>query len=278
LIGGGLQMEKKEFNEVVKVVKLLTSSIFARKLTHLAISCKQPGLFYYSNISWERVTHYKPDIADGLSKVKVINDAISNAFYLAFPKLKEMSVEFNIPAFSSALNKFLSTNKTECKFPELIVPEGTREVRFDIPSKIKHPLTKEDIILPYSVVGMVVPDDINDFYEEIVSDYNKFSDNVRKYEFRVSESISGEKISLEMMDVEIAGYWHHINLPVVDGLSMVSAEEYVAKRESIPLYALSLLVNDARRTAKAIIGFRDDWLDCQTIMPGSLWFLRGFNP
>ena len=270
-------MDKKAFAELVKVVKLLTSSIFARKLTYLVTSCKEIGLFYYSNIPWDRVVMYRPDITDGLSKVKVTSDTVINSLYTALPDLKKMSVELNIPAFGSALNRYLSAHKTDLKFPEFIIPEGTREIRIDAPSKIKNEITKEEIHLDYSVVGQVIPDDGINLYEDIISNYRKFSDDVRKYEFKVNEIIAGEKVSLEMIDVNVGPSNYKFGLPITDGLSMVSAKEYVKKREGYPLYGIDLMVNEARRTAKALINFTDDWLESTTIMPGSLWFLRNLD-
>ncbi len=267
-------MDKKEFSECVNVVKLLTSSIFARKLNCLTTTCKEDGLFYYSNIPWERIVLYRPDISDGLSKVKVTNETVVNAFYTAFPSLKEMSVEFNIPALSSALNKYFSMHKKELKFPELIIPEGTREIRIDAPSKVKNKITKEDIYLDYTVVGIIVPDDAVSLYEEVITNYRSFSDDVRKYEFRVNEVVAGEKVALEMIDLEIGPNGYTLGLPIADGFSMVSTKEYIKKRDGYPLYGVDILVNDARCTAKALINFADDWLTSTSIMPGSLWFLR----
>ena len=267
-------MDKNMFAECVKVVKLLTSSIFARKLTYLTTTCKEDGLFYYSNISWERIVLYRPDINDSLSKVKITNDTVINAFYAAFPSLREMSVEFNIPALSSALNKYLSIHKKELKFPELIIPEGTREIRIDVPSKIKNKITKEDILLDYTTVGIIVADDAVSLYEDVITDYRKFSDDVRKYEFKVNEVIAGEKVSLEMIDVEIGPVGYTFGLPITDGFSMVSAKEYIKKRDGHPVFGMDLMVNPSRYTAKAIINFTDDWLRSTSIMPGSLWFLR----
>ena len=250
----------EDFKYRSEVVKLITSSLFARKQPFMIVNGNTPGLFYYTNIEPSRVGLYRPTIEDVLSQVTITSEKILDEFYSAFPKFKEIIAVINLTKFSTARNKLAKCLKD--KFPEMIVDEGTSEIILSVGVEDKF------------VVGNLISDHTIMFYKEIIDKYNSFSDNLVKRKFKATQISGDDKVTLEIVDVESSdGNKHEFGYPVRDGTNIVSVKEYVNKRKMDPFYDISMMVNDISKTAKAVISYTDDWLSASTMMPGSLWFI-----
>lgn len=265
--------DKKAFSNALKTVKLLTSSLFARKQPYMIINGHTPGMFYYTNIDRDRITLYRPTMEDVLSKVTIKAADVTNVLNEAFPLLTNIVAEIDLMQFSTQLNKALKYNKNTA-FPKLVI-EKERENTISMVVD-PDPSDKEDHIIAYAPIGRLLAEHDPEFYEDIIRNYEKFSDQVVNRKFRVNQVLGDDKVSLEIVEIEgkEANKKYEFALPVKDGVTMVSTKEYVNKRELDPLYNLVLRVNPMGRTSKATILYDDDWLDAMTIMPGSLWFMN----
>jgi len=247
-----------DFKTQSNTVKLVTSALFARKQPFMIVNGGTPGMFYYTSITPNRVALYRPEIEDALSQVTIKNEGVLSDLYEAFPKLKEIVAVIDLVKFSAARNKL--EKKTKDRFPEMIVLDGGNVV-----------LRAEDIDMP---IGSLISDLTVSYYKEIIDKYNSFSGNLVKKQFRATQISGDDKLTLEIVDIDCKdGHKGELGYPVKDGFSMVSAKEYVNKRDLDPLYTVGMLVNEAAKTARGILSYADDWLDASTIMPGILWFL-----
>ncbi len=245
----------------------------------MIINGHTPGLFYFTNIDHERVLIYRPTMEDVLSKVTVKADDVMNAFYTAFPLLKEVVAQIYVASFSTGMNKWIQLNKSY-EFPKLKLIEDERKILMStyVKNKDTGEYVQEDIL-----VGTLLSDNDPEFYDEIIKNYEKFSDTIVRRTFKANEVAGDDKLSLEV--VEVAGkeidhksqQGSEIALPIKDGVTMVSVKEYVNKRLQNPMFDLLLRMSPMYRTAKPTILYCDDWLDAMTILPGSLWFMSPFG-
>lgn len=252
--------EAKTFKTKLNKIKLITSSIFARKQQFMVINGATPTTFYYTNVESERVKMYRPTMEDSISKV-VINEEVSKTLFEAFPDLTKGIVEIDLTKFSSTLNKAVSVEKGV--FPELKVDMAARLVTMTV---------KGDLPV---VLGKVLLDFEIDFYEEIFRKYNEFSDNVQVVKYKANMENNGSKLDVDIVELsssdESAPF--KLGLPLRDGFSAVSAREYCKRRGLVPVYDLEFMRDIANETAKVTMCYCDDWINSRTIMPACLWFM-----
>lgn len=255
--------DKNSFNKAVATIKLFISSLFARKLPGMIVSYTTPGTFYFTNISSERIQLYKSTPEDVLSKVTIVSDEVRNVIFEAFPIFKTSVCEVFVSVFSTQLNKALAADKT--KFPELVADIPSRELRMVRADKENGTVTV--------VVGRLLTEWDVEFYGEILTKFERFSTNVIRKSFSFNETQASSSVALEIVEVSGSAGASKFGLPLSDGLNLVSAREYVKKRELDPVYELLLQFDDATKTSKATVRYVDDWFDVRSIMPGSLWFM-----
>ena len=251
---------KQKFTEQFNIVKLVTSSIFARKQKFLILNGNKPDTFYYTNIPHERMALYRAAPDDVISKVTIKSPDVMTAFYDAFPTLKSVIAEVDVQDLSTNLNK------AKKEYGESFPPIDIGKLNENSLSMSVGGVDKP--------IGRLLPEHGPVYYEEVLDNFNNFSDNVVKRQFRAAEQVGEDKLVLEIVDLELnKGDKSEFGIPVKDGVSMVSTKEYVNKRNLDPLYDIVLRVNPESRTSRAAILYSDDWLDSMTIMPGLLWFM-----
>lgn len=249
-----------KFSEQFNIVKLVTSSIFARKQKFLILNGNKPDTFYYTNIPHERMALYRSAPDDVISKVTIKSPNVMAAFYDAFPKLASVIAEIDVQELSTNLNK--AKKEYGERFPPIDIGKLNENSLSMSVGGVDKP------------IGRLLPEHGPVYYEEVLDNFNKFSDNVVKRQFRAAEQVGDDKLVLEIVDLELnKGDKSEFGIPVKDGVTMVSTKEYVNKRNLDPLYDVVLRVNPESRTSRAAILYSDDWLDSMTIMPGLLWFM-----
>ena len=251
---------KQKFAEQFNIVKLVTSSIFARKQKFLILNGNNPGTFYYTNIPHERMALYRATPDDVISKVTVKSPDVMNAFYDAFPTLKSAIAEVDVQDLSTNLNK--AKKEYGDSFPPIDI------------GKLNENSLSMNVGGVDKPIGRLLPEHGPVYYEEVLDNFNRFSDNVVKRQFKAAEQIGDDKLVLEIVDLEMGdGSKCEFGIPVKDGVAMVSTKEYVNKRDLDPVYDILLRVNPEARTSRSAILYSDDWIDSMTIMPGLLWFM-----
>ena len=251
---------KQKFAEQFNIVKLVTSSIFARKQKFLILNGNKPDTFYYTNIPHERMALYRAAPDDVISKVTVKSPDVMNALYDAFPTLKSVIAEVDVQNLSTNLNK--AKKEYGDSFPPIDI------------GKLNENSLSMNVGGVDKPIGRLLPEHGPVYYEEVLDNFNRFSDNVVKRQFKASEQIGDDKLVLEIVDLEMGdGSKCGFGIPVKDGVAMVSTKEYVNKRNLVPVYDILLRVNPEARTSRSAILYSDDWLDSMTIMPGLLWFM-----
>lgn len=249
-----------DFKTKLKVVKFITSALFARKQPFMIINGNEQGVFYYTNVDVSRVVLYRPTIEDVVSRVKIISEDVLKILYEAYPVFKNIIAQIDLREFSKAVNKCIKEEPG--KFPDLVVNKDTNELTM---------LTSNGAVA--FLVGNLVSEHDISYYEEIVDKFSKFGDRLVRRSFKGVQVSGDDKVSLEITDIECDKDRAEFGLPIKDGVNLVSVKEYINKRKLDATYSVGMLVNSAARTAKVMIDYADDWLNASTIMPGSLWFL-----
>ena len=108
--------QKNTFPKKINQVKLLLSSLFARKLNYLIVNGRKPGTIFFTSIEPERALFYKPDIDDQLSRV-VLSDKAKEVLYEIFPVFKDNIAAFFLSKFLSLMNKKLQVEKGVAPVP-----------------------------------------------------------------------------------------------------------------------------------------------------------------
>lgn len=256
-----MDVAQKEFNSKLATVKLITSSIFARKQQFMVINGSTPTSFFYTNVQSDRIRMYRPTMEDSISKV-TINEEVSGVLFEAFPELRKGISEIDLMKFSATLNRAVSVEKGE--FPDLSVNLGSRLVTMTV--RGEEPTILGKTLMPFEI----------DFYKEIFKKYNEFSSDIQVIKYKANiERGSDSKLNVDIIELSSpdpkAPY--QLGLPIKDGFSAVSAKEYCKRRGLPPEYTLEFMRDLAHDTAKVTMCYMDDWINSRTIMPACLWYL-----
>ena len=249
-----------DFKTKLKVVKFVTSALFARKQPFMIINGNEQGVFYYTNVEVSRVVLYRPTIEDVISKVKIVSEDVLKILYEAYPAFKNIVAQIDLRKFSTAVNKCVKEEPD--KFPEIVVNKETNELT----------MRTSTGSVELSIGNLVSDHDVS-YYEEIVNKFSKFGDRLVRRSFKGVQVSGDDKVSLEITDIECDKDKAEFGFPIKDGVNLVSMKEYINKRKLDASYSVGMLVNSMARTAKVMIDYADDWINASTMMPGSLWFL-----
>ena len=246
----------------VETVKYLLSSLFARKQKYLIVDGNNKNRLIYANFPYERVIYYRSTPEDSICGVTV-NDSVVPILHEAFPIFEKIVAEIELMSFMAAFNKSLANDKT--KWLALRVDKDTDKIFADIPAK-------NEGESPTSVeVGRLLPPDSLKYYESIMTNFMSFVSTPLEMDIELPQGHFDDPViltDLTLPEPNAAGFKY----PMKDGLSMVSFKEYLKKR-GLPI-KYHAIVQYKPESQAARIAFRhiDDWVDCMSIMPGTMWF------
>lgn len=260
----------------VETIKLLLSSLFARKQKYLVLDGKFKNRLIYANFPYERTIYYRPTPEDTVCGVTV-NDSIVPILYEAFPLFGEIVAEISLQPFMSTLNKCLTNDKTKWPTIEIVKEDYDKQLIYSggipkvdnlimiIPAKGEEPETRV-------VIGRLLPPDAHVYYEGIMSKYMEFTKDRIERDFEIPEG------SLDEGDVILKDFMLGDAIPTLfkfplrDGISLVSFKEYLKKRNFPIKYNAIIQYRPDTEAARIALGYKDDWVDALSIMPGTLWF------
>ena len=248
----------------VETVKYLLSSLFARKQKYLIVDGNCKNRLIYANFPYERVIYYRSTPEDSICGVTV-NDSVVPVLHEAFPIFEKVVAELELMSFMAAFNKSLTNDKT--KWLQLRVDKDSDKIYADIPPPAKKP----DEGVSSVEVGRLLPPDSLKYYESIMDNFMSFVSKPLEMDIELPQGHFDDPVILT--DLTLPGSDDvRFMYPMKDGLSMVSFKEYLKKR-SLPI-KYHALVQYKPDSKAARISFRhiDDWVDCMTIMPGTMWF------
>lgn len=230
----------------------------------MIVDGQNPGVLYFTTIPRERIAIYRAAPEDVLSRVKLSNESME-VVYGAFPILKNTVCEITLQEFCKALNK-----ASKDDFPTLKINEGSRSILMEIPDK-ENPGQKKDV-----VVGTLLAGYEPGYYADVLKNFHTYSSNVIRRKFNVTgvkditNNVSIELVEIPGQDAKPVG----VGLPLKDGYSLVSFNEYVRKRKiDHPNYELEFQFDSEGATSRTAVHYVDDWLEAESIMPGLLWFM-----
>jgi len=260
------------FNKKVAIVKLILSSLYARKQKFMGIDAKQKGLFFLSNIPLDRTTIYRPDIDDTIAKVQ-LGGLPLDLLYEAFPQFEEFTGVLNLQPFTSVMNKRLSTDKA---WPKLDIDTETDIISMKLPSNTTALVeVSPEIQEGGSVkVGRLAPPNLFELYERIFRHFNSFVEQPLERDVQIPTAYANDKIIMSDVDLknDEKGTVETFRVPLQDGTNIPSFKEYLSKRKIPWTYRLLVQYNQHQNAAKVSVSYRDDWVTTQTIMPGTIWF------
>lgn len=253
----------------VENIKLLLSSLFARSQKYMVVDGNNKGTLIFSNFPYERVILYKSEAEDTMCTVTLKTD-ITELLYEAFPIFGTIVAEIQMQHFLAALNKCLALDKT--KWPEIVVDKE-----------------KDRLLMSYAKegeagtadIGRLLPPDAPKYYTTIVEQFNKFTPTFEDLIFSIPDGHWNDPVIMEDFPVKDPRLDYsgpepqpliEIRCPIRDGNSIVSFKEYLKKRNLPIRYTARVQYKPDTKTAKIAFGYNDDWLDCWSIMPGSLLF------
>ena len=272
--------DELSFNKKINLVKLLLSSLFARKHDFVVVNGRKPGRVFYTNIPADRAMFFKPDIDDQLASVEW-TDKASKIIYEVFPLFKDTVACIHLPKFLAMMNKQLAVNKGVYPVPK--VNEETGDITFDIPEGtdidmlFKTDKDRKRFFRPPNghLVGWLISEDNFAGYEAIFNQFINFDPEPIDMNITIAEAFAKDPVV--MVDIDIPNRRHDctvgLRLPIQDGTSIVSFKEYLSKKKVTPwTYPIRVQYKDDQSVAKVSYCYRDDLVDVVSITPGSLWF------
>lgn len=256
--------EKKESLDKKKVetVKYLLSSLFARKQKYLVLDGNCKNRLIYANFPYERVIYYRSTPEDSICGVTV-NDSVIPILHEAFPIFSNIVAEIELMSFMAAFNKSLANDKT--KWPDIRIDKDSDKIFIDVPPK------KEGEETQTFEVGRLLPPDSLKYYESIMENFMKFAEKPLEMDIEIPQGHFDDPVIFT--DLTLPGEIPvGFKYPMKDGLSMVSFKEYLKKRSLPVKYHALVQYKPELRTARISFRHVDDWVDCMSIMPGTMWF------
>ena len=246
----------------IETIKLLLSSLFARKQKYLIVDGKQKNRLIYANFPYERTIYYRSTPEDSICGV-MVNDELVPLLHEAFPVLGSVVAEINLQTFMSSVNKNLTADKT--KWPEIIIDKEHDELLMKLPPAGEN----QD---PATVcIGRLLPPDALDYYEEIMNQFLKFTKDPLELDLDIPQGHFNDPIIFTDLLLPVPQPVT-LKLPVQDGFSMVSFKEYLKKRNLPMKYRAFVQYRPETQAAKVSLGYEDDWVKCVSMMPGTIWF------
>ena len=277
---------KMSLAKKLNVLKLFLSSLYARKQKFLVVDGNSRCLFYLTNVPYERIPLYRPDIEDTMAKV-VVKELVAELLYEAFPIFGDACFELELAAFTAAFNKILVANRAEypkmklnkanntitMAVPQLQTPKGSMDVGDADPDELveleKSPMSSVD-----TVVGRVVSSHAFEYYEKVFKYFLGFAEKQIVREIQIPTAYSNDKVILSSIELEnpVKERTDVFQVPLQDGTNMPSFKEYLSKRKLPWTYKLLVGYKPEQSIAKIAVAFADNWVDTVTIMPALLWF------
>ena len=277
---------KMSLSKKLNALKLFLSSLYARKQKFLVVDGNEKGLFYLTNVPYERIPLYRPDIEDTMAKVRV-KGLIADLLYEALPVFGQACFELTLAEFTAAFNKILVANRSEypkmsvnqkdntmvMAVPQLHNPKGNVEVGDATPEEFE---TLEGSPLPPidTVVGRVISSHAFEYYENVFKYFMGFAEQHIEREVTVPQAYSNDKVVLSSVELAnpVKNRTDVFKVPLQDGTNIPSFKEYLSKRKLPWIYKLLIGYRPEQSVAKIAVSFSDDWVDTLTIMPALLWF------
>ena len=268
--------ETMTFNKKINLVKLILSSLFARKQPYLVVDGNVRGKLFVTNIPDDRAVFYKPDIDDTLHEVKLTEYAMKY-FYEIFPTFKDCICIVHLPTMLSTMNKRLAVVKNEA--PAISVNKDTEVLTMlGLPKKedgTKAVFNGTDAseFVPVKI-GHLIPEDVFVKYEEIVARFMSFIKEPIERTVTVSSAVGDDKFILNnvVLDNSVYDCVVFANIPISDGKTVVSYKEYLAKKKLPWKLKALIMYNPKRSVAKVAYEHKDDLVDVLCTSPGTLWF------
>ena len=251
-------MDKKK----IETVKYLLSSLFARKQKYLIVDGNNKNKLIYSNFPYERIINYRPTPEDTVCGV-MINDTVAPVLYEAFPIFGNIVAEIKLMAFMSAFNKTIASQKD--KWPELYVDKDTDLLYMKVIED-----KKCETFTP-TEVGRLLPPDSTEYYDNIMKQFMSFAEKPMTIDFELPQGHFDDPVILNDLTLPDPFDVKFI-CPLKDGVSAVSFKEYLTKRKLPPIYHAVVQYRPESMAMKIAFHHQDDWVDCMSMMPGTLWF------
>ena len=265
--------EEMSFNKKMNSIKLLLSSLFARKQNWVVFNGDDPNTLIFTTVPVERIVFYRPDIDDQMSLVKVTDEGIKYLYEL-FPFFRSTCGVIFLPDFLSTVNKLISENKGVA--PNVKIDLGRDLYIMDVPKSAQVGFDLDESGPTEVIVGKLISSDYYELYKQVFRHFNSFvspNEVVEKY-ITLGSSAKQDKVVAVAVDLHNSTYDKDVVLclPIQDGTNIVSFTEYLAKRKAEWKYRVLVQYNEKHSAAKAALLYKDDMVDVVSITPGSLWF------
>lgn len=267
------------FNKKMNIVKMLLSSLFARKQSYLIVDGNNRNVFYMTNIPHARIPVYKADVDDTIAKV-TISEEMAQIVYEAFPVFGEVVAEIDITTFMSTVNKRIAKAKV---YPEIIVDKERQVLKMWKPNdEADEAVTEEEALLEGDakpdridvVIGTVIPSHLTEIYEGILTKINTFVEQPVEKDVSIPSTFANDKVILSKIELQndVLGKPCVFKLPLQDGFNVISFKEYLSKKGMPWKYRVLVHYRESQNVARVSVTYSDDWVSAQIACPGALWF------
>lgn len=258
------------FNKKMTSVKLLLSSLFARKLNWVVFNGDDPNTFIYTNVPVNRIVFYRPEIDDQMSLVKVTDEGVRYLYEL-FPFFRSTCGVIFLPDFLSTVNKLIAETKGVA--PNVRVDLGREVFIMDAPSSAKE-FDIGEVVETEKVVGQLIVAEAYELYKNVFNQHNCYTQNVIEKNISLGSTAKSDKTTVVNVEIHNSLIDNDVifSLPIQDGTNIVSFTEYLSKRKAEWKYRVLIQYNEKRSAAKVAYAYKDDMVDAVSITPGALWF------
>lgn len=262
------------FNKKLNEVKLLLSSLFARKLHWVVFNGDDPNTLIFTSVTADRIVFYRPEIDDQMSLVKVSDEGIKFLYEL-FPIFRSTCGMIQLPTFLSTVNKLVAETKGVA--PNIRVDLERDAYLLDAPKTSKVEFELDESSRPTEVwIGHLLTEDTYLRYKQVFSNHTAFGVSVIEKIITLNASARTDKVT--PVDIHLNNELYNtevcFRLPIQDGTNIVSFTEYLSKRKAEWKYRVMIYYDEKHSVARTACLYKDEWVDVMSITPAALWFPR----
>ena len=260
------------FNKKMNEVKLLLSSLFARKLNWVVFNGDDPNTLIFTSVEISRIAFYRPEIDDQMAMVKVTDDGIKYLYEL-FPFFRSTCGVIFLPTFLSTMNKLIAENKGVA--PNVRIDLKRDSFFMDAPNSTKPEFELDENSKPTEVcVGYLTIADYYNAYKAVFAHHCSFGSNTLEKNITLGDAAKNDKTTGIVVSIPNTRFNTdvYLKLPIQDGTNIVSFTEYLSKRKAEWKYRLLIYYDERHSVAKVAYAYKDEWVDAVSITPAALWF------
>ncbi len=245
-------------------IKLMFSSLFARRMPYLLFE-EGSGTWYFTNVSPEELLVLVPNMTHVIHEVTFNNSEMKDSIVERFPILNRTGL-----IDTRKINSLLNKSKTPDNLQIRIRPNTAILELYDT--------ADTEGVYECEDVGVLLEPDLLAKYREHVEFYlnrKQWTDDNRMATYVIDPAVmirsGASMVTITNKPTDSLSAIYVVNIPIRDGLNIISANEYVKKMKCPGKLDIAVCYDNGK-ALKAVTRYRDDNINVTSVQLCAMWF------